>query len=94
MQNFVQYAPTEVVFGRGVENQAGALVKKYHASRVLVVYGGKSAKESGLLDTICKSLEAEGRQAESQDVPGEGRSRKGSFLWCGDDPGGGRRKRH
>lgn len=60
MQSFVQYAPTEVVFGKGVENQAGALAKKYHASKVLVVYGGKSAKESGLLDTICKSLEAEG----------------------------------
>lgn len=60
MQSFVQYAPTEVVFGRGVESQAGAMARKYQASKVLVVYGGKSAKESGLLDTICKSLEAEG----------------------------------
>ncbi len=60
MQNFVQYAPTEVVFGKGVEGRVGAMAKKYQASKVLVVYGGKSAKESGLLDTIYKSLEAEG----------------------------------
>jgi len=60
MQSFVQYAPTEVVFGKGVEGRVGAMAKKYQASKVLVVYGGKSVKESGLLDTIYKSLEAEG----------------------------------
>ena len=60
MQSFVQYAPTEVVFGKGVEGWVGAMAKKYQASKVLVVYGGKSVKESGLLDTIYKSLEAEG----------------------------------
>lgn len=27
MQNFVQYAPTEVVFGRGTEHQTGEEVK-------------------------------------------------------------------
>ena len=28
MQNFIQYAPTEVVFGKGTEMEAGAEVAK------------------------------------------------------------------
>ena len=29
MENFVQYAPTEVIFGKGTENQTGEEVKKW-----------------------------------------------------------------
>ena len=56
MRNFTWKIPTEVVFGRDTERQAGALVRKYGGSRVLVVYGGGSAVRSGLLDRICASL--------------------------------------
>lgn len=60
MQNFNYYAPTQVVFGKGTENETGKLVRKYGGTKVLVHYGGKSAERSGLLDRVCKSLEAEG----------------------------------
>ena len=38
MENFVQYTPTRVVFGRGTENKTGELVKMYGGSRVVIVY--------------------------------------------------------
>lgn len=50
--NFEYYSPTRVVFGKGTEQQVGKLIKEYGGSRVLIVYGGKSAIRSGLLDKI------------------------------------------
>ncbi|MBQ6074767.1 MAG: iron-containing alcohol dehydrogenase [Lachnospiraceae bacterium] len=60
MQKFVYYAPTEIVFGRGTELRAAELVKKHGGSRVLVVYGGQSAKKSGLIGRVTKNLEENG----------------------------------
>ena len=60
MDQFIQYTPTEVVFGKETENQAGAEVKKWGGTKVLVVYGGGSAKRSGLLDRVEASLAKEG----------------------------------
>ena len=60
MKDFHYYAPTEVVFGADAETQTGKMVKKYGGTKVLVHYGGGSVVRSGLLDTVCKSLEAEG----------------------------------
>ena len=56
MKDFVYYAPTEVVFGKDSEKQVASLVKKYGGKKVLVHYGGQSAKKSGLLDNICGLL--------------------------------------
>ena len=56
MENFVQYAPTEVIFGKGTENQTGEEVKKWGGSRVLLVYGGGSAVRSGLIGRVEQSL--------------------------------------
>ena len=56
MENFVQYAPTEVIFGEGTENQTGEEVKKWGGSRVLLVYGGGSAVRSGLIGRVEQSL--------------------------------------
>lgn len=56
MENFVQYAPTEVIFGKGTENQTGEEVKKWGGSRVLLVYGGGSAVRSGLIRRVEQSL--------------------------------------
>ncbi|MBR5989399.1 MAG: iron-containing alcohol dehydrogenase [Prevotella sp.] len=60
MRDFNYYAPTEVVFGKQSEEQVVHLVKKYGGSKVLVHYGGQSAKRSGLLDKICNLLQEEG----------------------------------
>ena len=58
--NFEFYAPTKVIFGKGAENEVGKLAKTFGASIVLVVYGGGSARRSGLLDKVEASLSAEG----------------------------------
>ena len=59
MNNFQFYSPTEFVFGKDTENQAGFYVKKHGGTNVLIHYGGGSAVKSGLLDRIKKSLEKE-----------------------------------
>lgn len=60
MNNFTFHSPTEFVFGKDTEAQVGTLCKKYGATKVLVVYGGQSAKKSGLLDRVIAALKAEG----------------------------------
>ena len=60
MDNFMFYSPTCFVFGKDAENQAGALVKRFGGSRVLIHYGGGSAVRSGLIDRVQTSLKAEG----------------------------------
>ncbi len=60
MNNFSFYSPTYFAFGKGSENQAGALVKRFGGSRVLIHYGSGSAVKSGLLGRVQASLEAEG----------------------------------
>ena len=60
MKDFNYYAPTEVVFGKESEEQVAHLIKKYDGHRVLVHYGGQSAKRSGLLDKICRLLDEGG----------------------------------
>lgn len=59
MQNFKFYAPTKVVFGKKAEEQLGRLIKEQGCKKVLIHYGGNSAKKSGLLDRIMESLEKE-----------------------------------
>ena len=60
MENFTFYSPTFFVFGKDTENQAGEYVKKFGGSKVLIHFGGKSAKSSGLLDRVEASLKKEG----------------------------------
>ncbi|HWR21987.1 MAG TPA: iron-containing alcohol dehydrogenase [Feifaniaceae bacterium] len=60
MQNFDYYAPTRVAFGKNAEARTGELVKAQKCKKVLVHYGGRSAKASGLLDRIFRSLTEEG----------------------------------
>lgn len=60
MLNFEYYTPTKVVFGKDTEKQVGELVKAFGGTKVLVHFGGQSAKKSGLLDRICNSLEEAG----------------------------------
>ena len=60
LHNFTYYTPTRVVFGRDTEQQTGALVREQGCRKVLVHYGSGSARKSGLLDRIEKSLEEAG----------------------------------
>lgn len=55
MNNFTFYNPARIVFGKDTESQVGELTKTY-GSKVLVHYGGQSAKASGLLERVLKSL--------------------------------------
>jgi alcohol dehydrogenase YqhD (iron-dependent ADH family) len=56
MKDFNFYAPTRVVFGRESEEQLPQLIQQYGGGKVLVHYGGGSAKRSGLLDKVFKML--------------------------------------
>lgn len=60
MNNFVYNTPTRVIFGRGVEEECGRLVREFGGSRVLLHYGGGSVERSGLLGRIRASLDKEG----------------------------------
>lgn len=60
MENFAFYSPTQFVFGKDTESEAGKLVKRFGGSKVLLHYGGGSVVKSGLLDRVKKSLGDEG----------------------------------
>ena len=60
MQNFDFYTPTRMIFGKDTQKQVGKIVKEYGFKKVLVHFGGASAKKSGLLDQVTDALEAEG----------------------------------
>jgi len=57
---YTYYTPTQIIFGKGAEEQTGALVKAQGCKKVLLHYGGGSVIRSGLLDRIKVSLEQEG----------------------------------
>ena len=52
MKDFNFYAPTQVVFGRESEEKLPQLIQRYGGGKVLVHYGGGSARKSGLLDKV------------------------------------------
>ncbi|MDR1058778.1 MAG: iron-containing alcohol dehydrogenase, partial [Treponema sp.] len=51
---------TDILFGKGTENEAGKLVRKHGGTKVMLVYGSGSIKKNGLYDRVVKSLKAEG----------------------------------
>jgi hypothetical protein len=59
MRDFNFYAPTEIVFGKESEEKTGKLVRQYGGKKVLVHYGGQSARRSGLLDKLLGILRDE-----------------------------------
>ena len=60
MFNFIYHTPTQVVFGKGAEEQTGALVKAHGCKKALIHYGGGSVVRSGLLGRIKASLDQAG----------------------------------
>ena len=59
MLNFVYETPTKVYFGKDEEQKIGKILAEYAPRKVLLHYGGQSAKKSGLLDRVKKALEDE-----------------------------------
>ena len=56
MKDFNFYAPTRVVFGRESEAKLPELIRQYGGSKVLIHYGGGSARRYGLLDRVEQML--------------------------------------
>lgn len=59
MDNFTFYSPTLFAFGKDRESETGSLVRRFHGSKALVLYGGGSVVRSGLLDRVKASLDRE-----------------------------------
>jgi alcohol dehydrogenase len=59
MDNFVFQNPTKIVFGKGTEERTGKEVNVY-SKKILLHYGGNSAKQTGLYDRVVNSLKASG----------------------------------
>lgn len=59
MNNFEYYTPTRVIFGKETQKETGRLIKEERGKKVLIHYGGNSAKRSGLLDEIGGILDRE-----------------------------------
>ena len=60
MSLYTYFTPTKVVFGKGAEDQVGTLVREQGCKKVLIHYGGGSARRSGLLDRVEKALDSAG----------------------------------
>lgn len=62
MLNFSYANPTRLIFGRGAELEVGRAVTSRlgRPGKVLVLFGGGSARRSGILDLVEKELEAAG----------------------------------
>ena len=60
VENFEFYAPTRMIFGKDTHLKVGKLIREYGFKKVLIHFGGGSVKRTGLLDTVCRSLEEEG----------------------------------
>lgn len=60
MKDFTYYAPTRIVFGKESEEKLPQLIQQYGGKKVLVHYGGGSARRSGLLDKVFTMLDDAG----------------------------------
>lgn len=54
------YAPTYVLFGKGVQNEVGRVLKERGIRKVLIHFGGGSVVKIGLLGVVEASLEEHG----------------------------------
>lgn len=60
MLKFEYCSPTKIVFGKDTEGRAAELVKEFGGTKVVIVYGGKSVTENGLLKKVEENLSAGG----------------------------------
>lgn len=64
MNNFQFHLPTNILFGRGVQSQAGRLTASLE-KRALILHGSHRIEESGLLSQLTAQLTAEGVSYET-----------------------------
>ena len=60
MLDFQFQVPTKVFFGQGAEKEVGKCVKEFGAYRVLIHFGSRHSRESGLIERIAGYLHEEG----------------------------------
>ncbi len=60
MMDFEFHNPVKIVFGRGRESEIGSVLQGAGLSRVLLLYGRKSADRNGLLGRVRESLKSSG----------------------------------
>lgn len=60
MQSFTYCSPTDIVFGKGAEENLSRMVQKHGGKRVFLVYGGESAIKTGLLSRLERNLTENG----------------------------------
>lgn len=60
MLNFDFYSPTYFAFGKGAEQNTGALIRQFGGTKVLFHYGGGSIKNNGVYNSIVASLTGNG----------------------------------
>ncbi len=58
MKNFNLYTPTNIIFGKGEENNVGQIISNYGYKKILLHYGKNSIKTTGLYDKVVNSLKA------------------------------------
>lgn len=68
MIDYVWYAPTRVIYGRGRTDEVGERCARYGFMKVLLVWGGGSVERTGTLGRVRASLEAAG--VERVEFPG------------------------
>jgi len=54
--NFIFNLPTKLYFGKGEENKVGEILVEHGVNKVMIIYGSRFAKESGLLDRVIDSI--------------------------------------
>lgn len=64
MKNFSYHNPTRMEFGKGKEANIGQYISESDISKVLIVYGSERIKQSGLFDTVTRSLTEKGIRYE------------------------------
>ncbi|MDE6339955.1 MAG: iron-containing alcohol dehydrogenase [Muribaculaceae bacterium] len=60
MNNFVFCSPTEFIFGKETQKKAGEALKKFGATKVMIVYGSERIRENGLLKEVEDSIREAG----------------------------------
>ena len=56
MQPFIYNTPTKVYFGKDKELEVGKIISEYGFTKIMIQYGKRSVKSSGLLDRVTNSL--------------------------------------
>ncbi|MDA3785938.1 MAG: iron-containing alcohol dehydrogenase [Deltaproteobacteria bacterium] len=60
MYDFEFHKPTQIIFGRGKEEEIGAVLNRDGIVKVLLVYGSRSIHKSGLLERLKENLGRQG----------------------------------